>query len=180
MMRSVVAYGTGAKAGSLHMDIAGKTGTSNDARDAWFVGLTPEFAVGVWIGFDDFRRPLGGGESGSHTALPVYIDVMKVIGRRTGRFTKPEGVVEAVIDERTGLLAPPGAIQGIYTESFINGTVPVEIAPLPGEVDVQDFVTDEYSDPYAGGSDAGPVIPDGMIGNRTEDETEEVGEVPAQ
>ena len=84
---------------------------------------------------------------------------MKSIGKRTSRFVKPEGVVEALIDERTGLLAAPGATTGTYTEVFINGTVPVEVAPLPGELDVQDYVTDEYADPFTGTDVAPPEDP---------------------
>ena len=153
MMRSVVTEGTGARAGVLKMDVAGKTGTSNDARDAWFIGLSPGRAVGVWIGFDDFRRPLGRREGGSQTALPVFVSVMNKIGDPSATFVAPEGVEEASIDAASGKLAAPGVVEGVYSEVFVSGTVPTETAPAPGEVTVDDYILDQYQDPYA--SDAG-------------------------
>ena len=75
MLESVVEEGTG-KAKALGRPAAGKTGTSNHARDAWFVGYTPELVAGVWVGFDD-HRPLGNKESGAKSALPIWIEVMK-------------------------------------------------------------------------------------------------------
>jgi len=146
MMRSVVNGGTAGRATVLKMDIAGKTGTTNDARDAWFVGLSPKLAIGVWIGFDDFRRPLGRRESGGHTALPVFIDIMKKLGKRSLRFARPSGVAEARIDKTTGLLAAEGVKKDTYIEVFLEGTVPVEIAPAPGEVDAESLVLDQYGD----------------------------------
>lgn len=148
MMTSVITEGTGTAAASLGMPVAGKTGTSNEARDAWFVGLTPGFAVGVWIGFDD-NRPLGGRESGGTTALPVYVELMKRIGKneRSAQWTRPAGVNTVAIDKATGLLAPQGAPEGsFYTEVFIAGTEPKEYAPAPGEAAADTFVTDEYMD----------------------------------
>jgi penicillin-binding protein 1A len=146
MMQSVITEGTGARAASLGMEIAGKTGTSNDSRDAWFIGISPRVAIGVWIGFDDFRRPLGGGESGATSALPAFIDVMKALGKKRDRFVRPPRVVEARVDKVTGLLAPEGATESAYSEVFIEGTVPSEIAPAPGEVDAAQYVIDQYED----------------------------------
>jgi penicillin-binding protein 1A len=79
MMRSVVTSGTGHLANALKIPIAGKTGTSNDAKDVWFVGFTPEYAIGVWIGYDE---PKGmGKETGGTTATPVFVELMKTMNQ---------------------------------------------------------------------------------------------------
>jgi penicillin-binding protein 1A len=148
MMRSVVEEGTAGRARALRLPVSGKTGTSNDARDGWFIGMTPNLVVGVWVGFDD-NRPLGRGEGGSRSALPIYVKVMEALGarERARSYTRPPGVVEARIDKATGLLAPVGAqADDVYTEVFLEGTVPVETAPAPGQVDGADFVLDSYDD----------------------------------
>ena len=94
MMRSVVTEGTASTANVLKIPIAGKTGTSNDARDTWFLGLTPDYAIGVWIGFDD-NRSLGGGEAGAATAVPIFTDFMQVaLKERPARpFVRPKNAV---------------------------------------------------------------------------------------
>jgi penicillin-binding protein 1A len=149
MMRSVVTEGTAGAAKALKLDVAGKTGTSNDARDAWFVGMTSEVVVGVWVGFDDFKRPLGRGEAGGKTALPVFVDLMKKVGKRDSRFQRPAGVVEARIDRATGLLAAEGAPEkSSYTEVFLAGSAPTEVAPAPGDATAESFVEDQYEDVY--------------------------------
>ena len=146
MLRSVITEGTGHKAASLRMPIVGKTGTTNRARDAWFVGLTPKYAIGVWIGFDD-GTPLGRGESGGKTALPVFIEIAKALEDVGKEFARPESIVTALIDKKTGLLAPDGADPvDSYLEVFMNGTAPEEFAPAPGQVDVESFVLDQYEE----------------------------------
>ncbi|WP_428267605.1 penicillin-binding protein 1A [Haliangium sp.] len=148
MMTSVINEGTGGAARSLNMPIAGKTGTSNDARDAWFIGLTPHYAVGVWVGFDD-NQPLGRGEGGGKSALPIYIELMKRIGagERSARWTVPEGVSQVLIDKATGLLASEGApADSAYTEVFVAGTEPREYAPAPDQAAASSVFTDEYED----------------------------------
>lgn len=155
MMRSVVEDGTATKAKALKLTIAGKTGTSNDSRDAWFVGMTPDVVVGVWIGHDD-NRPLGSKETGGTTAVPVFVDVLQAFGAKNKKFPRPPGVVEARVDKATGLLAADGAPDDAsYVEVFVDGTAPTEIAPLPGEVDTTTFVTDEYGDEGGGGEGGG-------------------------
>jgi penicillin-binding protein 1A len=146
MMRTVMTKGTGAKAASLGMDLAGKTGTSNNARDAWFVGMGPDVVIGVWVGFDDFRQELGSKEGGSRTALPVFIDIMKELGSRSARFPRPPGIEVLRIDEATGLLAADGAIEGSYEEVFLEGSAPTEVAPTKGEVGADDAILDQYGD----------------------------------
>ena len=146
MMRSVVEQGTATKARSLGLTIAGKTGTSNDSRDTWFVGMTADVVIGVWVGNDD-NSPMGHGEAGGVTALPAFIDTIKAVAPKNQPFPRPAGVVTADIDLTTGLLAAPGAPAKTHmTEVFLDGTAPTEVAPLPGEVDTTTFVTDEYGD----------------------------------
>jgi len=160
MMRSVVSEGTGGGARVLKMDVAGKTGTSNDARDAWFQGMTSDIVVGVWVGFDDFKRPLGRGEAGGKTAVPVFVDIMKKVGRKDSRFQRPAGVVDAKVDKATGLLAPDGAPDKTwYTEVFLAGTAPTEVAPMPGEATADSFVQDAYEDVYGDDPKGAPQDP---------------------
>jgi penicillin-binding protein 1B len=102
-------------------DIAGKTGTSSDTRDAWFIGFTPDVVIGVWVGFDDGQSLQ---LSGATAALPIFADVLEAArGKRAGTaFARPPGLVEAEIDPRTGLLAAldcPGT-----REVFLAGTAP--------------------------------------------------------
>ncbi|HVV85072.1 MAG TPA: PBP1A family penicillin-binding protein [Kofleriaceae bacterium] len=146
MMRSVVEQGTAAKARSLGITIAGKTGTSNDVRDCWFVGMTPDVVIGVWVGNDD-STPLGSGEVGGVTALPAFIEVAKSLGLKDKPFPRPPNVDVATIDLATGLLAAPGSPPNtVASEVFVKGTAPTEVAAKPGEIDARTFVTDEYGD----------------------------------
>ena len=139
--------GTAASAGKgLKITVAGKTGTSNDERDAWFVGITPEYAIGVWVGHDD-NRELGAKQTGGVVAAPVFVEVLEATGARSRSFERPAGIAEVRIDKATGLLAAEGGPdEASYMEVFVAGTTPTEVAPLPGEVDTDTFVTDEYGD----------------------------------
>jgi penicillin-binding protein 1A len=136
MMRSVIDEGTahGAVAGKLRRPAAGKTGTSNGQRDAWFVGFTPDLLAVVWVGFDDMKK-LGRGEAGGKTAAPIWADFMvkAVAGRPTKDFQQPAGIVVQRIDKATGLLAAPGQESGTLDEVFIDGTAPTAHAPAAGE-----------------------------------------------
>ena len=92
MLREVIYRGTGKKAAKPGYDRAGKTGTSSDFADAWFVGMTPEYTVGVWIGCDQ-RLPLGDGEAGGKAALPAWLDIVEALESDvTARFEAPDGV----------------------------------------------------------------------------------------
>jgi penicillin-binding protein 1A len=145
MMRSVVTEGTATLAAGLKIPIAGKTGTSNDAKDTWFIGLTPDYAIGVWIGYDDNHSM--GHDTGGSNAVPVYVDMMKQMNQPAKSFARPPHVVEATIDKKTGLLAPDGAPkETTLTEVFVEGTQPTEVAPKPGEVTEGSSVTGEYGD----------------------------------
>jgi penicillin-binding protein 1A len=145
MMRSVVTEGTASGAASLKIPIAGKTGTSNDARDTWFLGVTPDYAIGVWIGYDDNRSM--GREAGGTAAVPIYVEIVKQMNLPAKAFVRPPHVVEAVIDKRTGLLAPEGAPKdSTLTEVFVEGTQPTEVAPMPDDITEETKTKDEYED----------------------------------
>ena len=130
MMRSVINEGTGAgvRSAGFTLDAAGKTGTTNDLRDAWFVGFTPELLTVVWVGFDD-NQPVG--LSGAQAALPIWTDFMKraLAGRGSVSFKVPEGMAFADIDYATGQLATPSCPR-VVTETFIAGTEPTEFCLL--------------------------------------------------
>ena len=133
LMRSVVESGTARSAApKLKRPAAGKTGTTDEDRDAWFVGFTPELLAGVWVGFDE-RRVLGRGEEGARTALPIWTEFMTkaLAGVPMSDFAQPPGIVVARIDPTTGLLPAPGN-EGIE-EFFLDGTAPTESAAAPGE-----------------------------------------------
>ncbi len=129
LLRSVVTSGTAKRARALSVPIAGKTGTSNNAKDAWFAGYSPELACVVWTGFDD-ASPLGAGETGSGTSLPGFVAFMKAAhtGRDRRSFEEPaEGLVHVFIDPETGNWAPSG--EGAIREVFLVGTEPTEPEP---------------------------------------------------
>ena len=130
MMRSVINEGTGAsaRAAGFSLDAAGKSGTTNDLRDAWFVGFTPELLTVVWVGFDN-NQPLS--MSGTQAALPIWTQFMKtaLAGHQSTQFEPPDGVTFAEIDRDTGKLALPACPRTI-SESFLTGTEPVEYCEL--------------------------------------------------
>lgn len=122
MMEDVVNYGTGWRAKALGRPVAGKTGTTNDYRDAWFVGYVPDMLACVWVGFDDMR-PLGNRETGARAASPIWVNFMRAVelGEQID-FTVPEGIVSYPIDPANGLLVR-GGTAGLK-EYFKNGTQP--------------------------------------------------------
>jgi penicillin-binding protein 1A len=147
MMRDVIKRGTGRRALVLgRNDLSGKTGTSNDRRDAWFGGFNGDLAAIVWVGYDD-DLPLGPGEEGSRTALPVWIDFARIAfdGVPENRMPMPEGIVSVLIDRETG--CPARAGQGnVVFEVFREDHVP--------ECDVAEEVPDIFND--ASGIDPDP------------------------
>jgi penicillin-binding protein 1B len=132
MMRSVLNEGTGASArgAGFTQDAAGKSGTTNDLRDAWFVGFTPELLTVVWVGLDD-NQPLG--LSGTQASLPIWTNFMTraLAGRDSPAFQPPDGVTFVEIDRDTGLLAGPTCPR-VFSEAFISGTEPREPCHLHG------------------------------------------------
>lgn len=138
MLRSVVDAGTGGRARSLPFQVAGKTGTTNKQRDAWFTGYSTRVAATVWVGYDH-NQSLGRGETGGTTALPIWIPMMKDIheGRSPEDFASaPDGIVTRSVDPATGLLVRPG--QKGRTEYFLSGTEPQRFAPEAGHSEVYD------------------------------------------
>jgi penicillin-binding protein 1B len=140
LLTGVVTSGTAASARALGVsgEVAGKTGTTNDARDAWFVGYSPDLLALVWVGFDD-NTPIG--LSGAQAALPIWSEFMKQASQAYGStsFTVPPGIKIARIDPTNGKLAtrycPLTA-----PEIFLDGTEP---APCPEHSgNVTDQVTD--------------------------------------
>jgi len=124
MMEDVIQRGTARRAKSLGRPIAGKTGTTNEFTDAWFIGFAPNLVAGVWVGFDD-NRPLGDREAGGSAALPIWMTFMQesLSGYPVTPFSIPDNIVYAKIDPQTGLLTPPGEESGIV-EIFVRGTEP--------------------------------------------------------
>jgi penicillin-binding protein 1A len=132
MLETVVQRGTGRKAAELGRPVAGKTGTTNDTHDAWFIGFTPDLLAGVWVGFDA-ERSLGHMETGGHAAAPIWTAFMKqaLDDRPVVDFTVPDGVAFAQIDPASGLRAVPGGAAEL--EVFVRGTEPTEFAAAPAE-----------------------------------------------
>ncbi|MBL8999425.1 MAG: penicillin-binding protein, partial [Gemmatimonadetes bacterium] len=125
LLQGVVQRGTGAKAASLGWPLGGKTGTTNDYTDAWFIGFDPDITVGVWIGYDQ-KKNLGHGETGGQTALPIWMDIMRAwIGKRTEKpsFAQPGNVIVVSVDKATGAQTDAGTPNAI-PEVFISGTQP--------------------------------------------------------
>jgi penicillin-binding protein 1A len=131
ILESVVKEGTGWRIRSLKRPAAGKTGTTNNLFDAWFLGYTPRYTTGVWVGLDQ-EAPLGKGETGSRAASPIWLDYMQkaLQGKPARAFNVPEGIVFAKIDAKTGLL-PIESSQKTIFECFKEGTVPSEHTPEP-------------------------------------------------
>ncbi|MDX1513044.1 MAG: penicillin-binding protein 1A [Gammaproteobacteria bacterium] len=129
LMRDVIKRGTGRRALSLgRADLAGKTGTTNDQRDAWFSGFNPDIVTTVWVGFDQLE-PLGRRETGARAALPMWIDYMRVAleGREEKYLEQPEGLVTVRIDPETGLLARANDENAIF-ETFYSERAPDSLA----------------------------------------------------
>jgi len=124
LLQGVIQRGTAAKAAVLKWPLGGKTGTTDDFTDAWFIGFDPDITIGVWIGLDQ-KKTIGRNMTGAEAALPVWMDVMKVwIGDRKEppKFEAPGNIVFVAVDN-TGAstdAAAPGAI----SEAFIAGTQP--------------------------------------------------------
>jgi membrane carboxypeptidase/penicillin-binding protein len=140
MMRSVLLNGTAGGAWAMGLprgiDVAGKTGTTNDLRDAWFVGFTPELLVAVWVGFDD-NSPVY--LSGARAALPIWVDFMKnaLAGVSSSRFQVPaSNIIFVDVDPTTGLRATPSCPK-VFSEAFVAGTEPQEYCSWHGGAEIE-------------------------------------------
>jgi penicillin-binding protein 1A len=180
LMRGVVLHGTGKQMLELGRPLAGKTGTSNDLRDAWFMGFSPQLACGVWVGNDD-NKPLGRFESGSRAAGPIWKNFMAqaLIDEPKLDFPVPEGVVFVRVNPETGMPMAPGT-EGGFFEAFLPGTQPqtpqpvvttakqnaapkeaggflenetfAPVGPLPGEEPKKDQAVSPMENPFVSGS----------------------------
>ncbi|BCE01001.1 penicillin-binding protein 1A [Marinicellulosiphila megalodicopiae] len=144
ILQDVVIRGTATRANKAlnRDDLAGKTGTTNDAVDAWFTGFNGDYVASVWIGHDS-SIPLGTGEFGGSAALPAWIDFMKVAleGKPSNKLSQPPGIISLRIDPSTGLLAHPGqsnSTQEIFRESF----APTSQSNQASDIEV-DIIIDE-------------------------------------
>jgi penicillin-binding protein 1A len=141
LLESVVKYGTGQRMLGLNRPVAGKTGTTNDTYDAWFIGYTPDYITGVWVGSDELIS-LGRSETGAVAAGPIWFDFMQqaLENKPVRYFPVPEeGIEFAEIDAETGLLAIPESKKTIL-ECFKEGTSPVRSTRKPGSLtETEDF-----------------------------------------
>ncbi|QCK86860.1 penicillin-binding protein 1A [Phreatobacter aquaticus] len=146
MMEGVVLRGTGVAIRELNKPIAGKTGTSNEEKDAWFVGFSPDLAVGIYIGYDT-PKPMGGGGTGGGLSAPVFRDFMRVAlaDRPAIPFRVPTGIKLIRIDPRSGLRAGAGGT-GAILEAFKPGTAPPDSYQL-----INPFDAANANGPRAGG-----------------------------
>jgi penicillin-binding protein 1A len=134
LLEGVVKHGTGRRIKALNRPAAGKTGTTNNLYDAWFLGYTPRYTTGTWVGFDE-ESSLGKFETGARAASPIWLGFMqRVLANKPVRvFQVPEGVVFSKIDAETGLLPIPESTEVIF-ECFKEGTVPTEYTKKPDEM----------------------------------------------
>jgi penicillin-binding protein 1A len=136
MMRDAVQYGTGVaarRALPATVPLAGKTGTTNDNADVWFVGVTPDLVAGAWLGFDT-PRTITPGAGGGSMAAPIVGRVLSAASPTRGGTTwaPPAGVVATVLDKATGAPAVDGVpADRLYTEWFLDGTEPGAVASWP-------------------------------------------------
>jgi penicillin-binding protein 1A len=137
MLEGVVQRGTGTVVREVGKPIAGKTGTTNDEKDAWFIGFSPDLAVGVYIGYDKPRH-LGRGMTGGHLAAPIVKEFLKVAlaDKPAVPFRVPAGIKLIRIDARSGLRASPGA-EKVILEAFKPGTAPPDSAAIIGYGDFE-------------------------------------------
>lgn len=140
MMQSVIERGTGKRAKSIDRPAAGKTGTTNDFNDAWFVGYTPQLLAGVWVGFDE-KRPLGKGETGGRVAAPIWQSFMSnaLANQPILDFPIPSGVAFVPINPHTGQRIASAGAYG-FLECFRRGTEPkVVVAPPEAPIEAENL-----------------------------------------
>jgi penicillin-binding protein 1A len=133
MMKAVVQEGTGRNARRLDRPLAGKTGTSNDSRDLWFIGYTPDLAAGAWMGYDDFASLGRTDLTGGATVLPWWTDIMAYVLKDMPKrdFPVPSGITFATIDRQTGMLFGPNCPpRNKLLEAFAAGTQPTKYSDV--------------------------------------------------
>lgn len=165
MLKGVIDRGTAYAAHTLASPLAGKTGTTNGYTDAWFIGFSPEYTVGVWTGYDDPSKSLGGGATGADVALPIWIDVFKQMEEqklRTAKedFEPPAGVVVVPMDLQTGRRGT-GPCGRVVMQAFVAGQEPdkdcsgasVQVSKLPYYLQ-RPFYTPKEAEPTQSANDA--------------------------
>ena len=172
MLEGVVLRGTGSAARKVGVPLAGKTGTTNDGRDAWFVGFSPNLVVGVFVGFDE-PKPLGRAETGGRAAAPIFANIMqRAIGDKPAiPFRVPPGISLVKVNSKTGQLAN-GEGSGIILEAFKQGTEPRLTSSSAPSVGLFGNVPVVQDDPAADDNglfqgqvlDGGAALPPGMEG----------------
>jgi penicillin-binding protein 1A len=130
VMQDVVESGTGRRVKNIGRPVAGKTGTTDDTRDAWFIGFTPSLVAGVWVGFDQ-ESSLGREEVGGRAAAPIWLYFMEkaLQGKPKEVFPIPDGIVFIKVDPHTGIPAAQSTHDAIF-ESFIEGTTGTRAVPI--------------------------------------------------
>jgi penicillin-binding protein 1A len=143
IMEGVVQRGTGTALRDLNRPIAGKTGTTNDEKDVWFIGFTPDLVVGAYIGYDKPRH-LGAGETGGHTAAPIVKEFMRqaLADAPAQPFRVPPGIKLIRINAKTGLRAGPSDDK-VILEAFKPGTAPPDSYSVIG-------LSDDSNAPFGG------------------------------
>jgi penicillin-binding protein 1A len=128
LLKAVVQEGTGRGVKRLGGHLGGKTGTTNDQADAWFMGFSPDVTTGVWVGYDSVKL-LGWGETGAKAALPIWRDFMRaaIKGKQVRDFEAPDKIVYERVDPETGLLAD-ASTEGAYFQPFLEETAPTEFS----------------------------------------------------
>jgi penicillin-binding protein 1A len=148
LLREVVKFGTGRSVRALGRTAAGKTGTTNDFLDAWFMGFTPDVVTGAWVGFDEPDKPIGRYETGAKTAAPIWLRYMKASVKRYPErdFEVPEGIVFVNIDKKSGRVSDGDPKNSVY-EAFVEGTEPTtksgEYVASDREKDVNEVLDEE-------------------------------------
>lgn len=141
LMKDVVRYGTGWRAKVLRRPLAGKTGTTNEERDAWYMGFSPYLLTGVYVGFDQIT-PMGKYETGSRAASPIWVEYRQAVENDYPEqdFPQPPGIVHARVDAASGKLAGPGTKESLFLP-FYSGTEPTEAEGTPSRDGGSDAAT---------------------------------------
>ncbi|MCH7833957.1 MAG: hypothetical protein IH911_02620 [Proteobacteria bacterium] len=177
MMRDVIRRGTGRRALVLgRRDLSGKTGTSNDRRDAWFGGFNSDLASIVWVGYDD-DLPLGPGEEGSRTALPIWIEFLRVAlaGVAENQMPMPDGLTTVRIGRDTGCPAIHGQSNVTFEVFRVDHIPECESAEAPPDVfNDTTGIDDRPGDaPSAVPGDVPNIAPDDAAGENQDDDRDE-------
>ncbi len=152
LLQGVVERGTGRGVRPLNRPVAGKTGTTDEQRDAWFIGYTPDLVTGVWVGYDD-DRTLGASGTGGRVAAPIFLDFMQsaLAGTKVRDFAVPEDISCVNIDPESGLRARATDLDG-FIECFKDGSEPVEFAPewhVDEQLGTETLTIDEIAAPLS-------------------------------